>query len=80
MGRPVLDGWVSGPDGVGEGGLSTVVGKHSNPWGLLFKTSSPVGDEVPRSRRPALGPLAGPVGGSSWPLGPINLLYMLYGY
>ena len=46
-------------------GLSTVVGKLSNPWGLLFKPSSPVGDEVPHSRWPALGSLVYPVGGSS---------------
>ena len=70
MGRPVLDGWVSGPESVGEEGLSTVMGKLSDPWGLLFKPSSPVGDQVPRSRRPALDPLVCPVGGSSWPLGP----------
>lgn len=63
--RPMLDGWVSGPEGVGEGGLSTVVSKLSEPWGRLFKTSILLGDEVPRSRRPALGPLVCPVGGSS---------------
>ena len=79
MGRPVLDGWVSGPEDVEEGGLSTVVGKHSIPRGLFFKTSSPVGDEVPRPRRPALGPYVCPVGGSSWPLGPNQIYYLLMG-
>ena len=69
MGRPVLYGWMSGQESVREGGLSTVVGKLSDPWGLLFKPSSPVEDEVPRSRRPVLGPLVCLVGGSSWPLG-----------
>ena len=44
--------WVSGPEDVGEGGLSTALSKHSYPWGLLFKTSSLVGDEVPHPRSP----------------------------
>ena len=68
--HPVMDGWVSGPENVEEGGLSTVVGKLSNPWGQLFKTSCPVGDEVPRPRRPALVPPVSPVDGSSWSLEP----------
>ena len=76
VGRPMLDGWVSGPDSFGEGGLSTVMGKLSCPWGLFFKTTSPLGDEVPRSWWPALGPLACLVGGSSWPLGPLFKLFI----
>ena len=41
-------GWLAvWAGGRWEGGLSTVVGKLSDPWGLLFKSSSPVGDEVP---------------------------------
>ena len=47
-------------------------GQTFGSMGLLFKPSSPVGDDVPRSRRPAIGPLVCPVGGSSWPLGPIT--------
>ena len=65
MRRPVLDGSVSGPEGVGEGSLSTVVEKLSDPWMLLFKPSSLMGDKVSGSRRPALGPLVCSVGGSS---------------
>lgn len=38
--------------------------------GLLFKTSSSVGDEVPLPQRPALGPLVHSVGGSPWFLEP----------
>ena len=72
-GCSALDGWVSGPEDVGEGGLSTAVSKHSYPWGLLFKTSSLVGDEVPHPRPPELGPLVDPVSGSSWLLGPYIL-------
>ncbi|KAK4305942.1 hypothetical protein Pmani_022216 [Petrolisthes manimaculis] len=46
--------------------------------GVLFKTSGPVGEEVPRLRRPALGPLICPVGSCSWLLGSntINQCYM----
>lgn len=48
--RPVMDGWVSGlRNGVGRG-LCPVVAELSSHAGLLFKTSSPHGDEVPRVR------------------------------
>ena len=68
--------WAGGREG---GGLSTVVGKLSSHGGCFFKTSSPVGDEVPRPRRPALGPLVCPVGGSSWPLGPTFSIFLFHG-
>ena len=47
MGRPVLDGWVSGPEDVREGGLSTVVGKLSSHRGCFLKRAVPWGTRYP---------------------------------
>lgn len=60
MGRPVMDGWVSGLGNVRGGGLSSVVDKLSHHEGYFLKRVVPLGDEVPRPRRPALGPLRCP--------------------
>ena len=79
MGRPVLDGWVSGPEDVREGVLAPSWANFRAMGAVFFKTSSPVGDEVPRPRRPALGPLVCPVGGSSWPLGPTFSIFLFHG-
>ncbi|MPD00901.1 hypothetical protein E2C01_096406 [Portunus trituberculatus] len=40
-----------------EGGLSSVVDKHSYHVGPVFETTGPHGDEVPRPRQPALPPI-----------------------
>ncbi|MPC48003.1 hypothetical protein E2C01_041767 [Portunus trituberculatus] len=45
-----------------EGGLSSVVDKHSYHVGPFFKTIGPRGDEVPRPRQPALALIVVPVG------------------